>query len=798
MRRVAVMVLALAGVGAAAQVRAQADRVVGALDVNQRQTVKGHVAGWTSTEGDLGAVSADVQLEHLTVVLTRSAERQAAFEQLLADQQNPQSPRYHQWLTPEQIGEQYGPTQNDVDAVTGWLTAQGLRVDGMSPARTMVTFSGASGRVARALGAEFHRYHVMAGTEEQERIAVSAEPSVPTALAGVIAGFRGLSEQRLVAHSHMQALPESAAGGVRPQYTSSSTVHYLSPADFVKIFDVQSAYTVGLTGTGVKVAIIGRSRVKATDITSFQTLFGLNTTAQPVVIIPTTGTDPGYSSTDQGEQTLDVNRVMSTATGAEADLVVSASSVTDDGVDIAVQYEVNTVKDPVMNISYGDCERNEGSSGVSYWNTLFGQAAAEGITTLVSSGDSAVSGCASAFAAPSGTLTPSINAICANPYVTCVGGTEFADAASPSTYWNSANSATDESALGYIPEGGWNEPGTGPTYVVAGSGGGVSLYMTKPTWQAGTGVPADGFRDVPDVALPSSLHDGYMAYLNGSKVVFGGTSAAAPGMAGIVAMAVQQMGGAQGNINPEIYALGASGAMSVFHDVTPATSGVSGCTVSTASMCNNSAPSTSSLTGGTAGFAVTTGYDQVTGWGSVDVYNLLTAVAASFVVGQGTTLTVTAGNSGTSSVTVTSQNRFAGVVAMTCAITTMPANETATPTCTVQQAAVTLTSGSTATVTVNISTTKRNTQTSVGAAGLWWMGAGLGAMLVMGARRRRVLPALAAVAMVFVLGGAVGCGSGGSAPVLTPSGTTAGSYVCTVTGTSLLQTASGNVNFTVN
>ncbi len=107
----------------------------------------------------------------------------------------PSSPRYQQWLTPQQVGEQFGPTDHDVSAVTQWLASQGLRVDAVSPDRTRVTFSGASGRIGRALGTEFHRYKVHTGKGDEEWLSVSSEPEVPAALAPVITGFSGLSEE---------------------------------------------------------------------------------------------------------------------------------------------------------------------------------------------------------------------------------------------------------------------------------------------------------------------------------------------------------------------------------------------------------------------------------------------------------------------------------------------------------------------------------------------------------------------------------------------------------------------------
>ena len=194
------------------------------------------------------------------------------------------------------------------------------------------------------------------------------------------------------------------------------------------------------------------------------------------------------------------------------------------------------------------------------------------------------------------TQSASINYICASSYATCVGGTEFAD--TTGGYWSAQNGSGESSATSYIPEGAWNEPTSGTKYR-AGTGGGASNYIAKPSWQTGTGVPHDGMRDVPDVSLSSATHDGYvacLAYAGGdcSKQefeVFGGTSAAAPGMAAIVALMNTATGTAAGNLNPLLYGLAANSANGVFHDVTESTTGVVGCSVSVPSMCNNSTPS---------------------------------------------------------------------------------------------------------------------------------------------------------------------------------------------------------------
>ena len=384
------------------------------------------------------------------------------------------------------------------------------------------------------------------------------------------------------------------------------TLVLTSPDDFSVIYDVNNSY-LGLDQT---IAIIGRSRVYEPDLQNFESLTGI-TFGTPTVIVPPNGQDPGQpagpggeASGDQLEATLDVMRAGSVAQGASIDLVISADN--DDaginGIRVAASYVVdsNPVIAQVMNVSFGACEADRNASDVQFRDTVFSQGAA---------------GCDTYFETPPRTQIASPNYICASSYSTCVGGTEFADASDPSQYWSSTNNGYLESALGYIPEGGWNEPlnSQGDTQA-ASSGGGVSMYIATPSWQTGTGVPGTEGRYTPDIAFSASGHDGYFGCLAasggthpGNCVVtdgefyfeyFYGTSAAAPDMAGITALLNQKLGGPQGELNQRLYQLAANPTNAVFHDVTVATSGVSGCVVTTPSMCNNSTPSPTGLTGG--------------------------------------------------------------------------------------------------------------------------------------------------------------------------------------------------------
>jgi subtilase family serine protease len=675
------------------------DRVVQEVSASARVQLERHLPAWVRPSADLGPAEAQ-PLNHLTATLARSADRQQAFQELLREQQTPGSPNFHKWLTPAQIGEQFGVSENDLRAVTGWLTSQGFQVIRVSNSRTFIEFKGTTSIAQQALGVQFHNYRVGGDT----LLSNDREPSIPAALAPVLKGFTGLSA------SFSQPQNIASVKQKQPDLTHCSggdCTYLITPSDFSAIYNATPAYQQGVTGSGQTIGIIGRARVLPQDVTAYGTQTHVSMPL-PNVIIPPSGTDPGPALSslpqdcndnpsaadclylnDQGEATLDVQRSGGVAYGANLDLIVSASSTTQDGVDIATQYAIdsygNGVQANILSISFGVCESEAGQSDVQGLDALFQQAAAQGISVFISAGDAAASGCAQAFTYPdSQTQVLNINALCSSSYVTCVGGTEFNDAANPSQYWSSTNSSSFGSALGYIPEGAWNEPFVNGSYEVAGTGGGVSQFISTPTWQTGTGVPGTQGRYVPDVAFSSSQHDGYFGCLAaaGASCVadstgtfyfeaFAGTSAAAPGMAGVMALVDQSAGGPQGVANPELYHLAANPAANVFHDVTVASSGVTDCDPGTPSMCNNSTPSNSGLTGGLAGYTVQTGYDEVTGLGSVNIGNLvstwqagnrqpsptvsISASEASVAAGQPVSFTATLSSSTTPSPTGTVQ-----------------------------------------------------------------------------------------------------------------------------------------------
>ena len=601
--------------------------------------ISGHIPAWATPQNDIGPIPAAQPLQ-LIVGVSRSPELEAAFKQLLEDQQNRTSPHFHQWLTPQQVGEQFGPTQHDLDALTSWLTAQGFTVENVTPSRIFIQVSAPASMVEAAFHTSLHSFGNPAGTLQ----APISEPSIPASLSPIVSFISGLASVPYHTHSTQvidsprSTAPQGTPATLKPAYTfsnSNGTYHFLVPGDFNTIYDINPVYNAGINGTGQKVTIVGGSQLLAADITAYQTLTGL-APYTPNTLVPTTFIDPGFSTNDQTEGMLDFERVNGTAPGATINFLIAKNWLNGTVTQNLLLYAINTLNDPIMSLSFGACENLQTPSYVRYEDSIYSQAASQGMSVFVSSGDNGSAGCNGLTTAA--TAYPSINDICSTGYVTCVGGTQFIDTGNITTLWSPSNNTNNSSALDYIPEGAWNEyVKPSGLFQAASGGGGVSAVIPKPSWQSGFGVPADGFRDVPDISFSSSGHNGYIlcqsAFHNDgctpNFAIVGGTSAAAPSMAGIAALLNQKLGGRQGNLNPTLYRLAITNP-AAFHDATPASSGVFDCAVAIPSLCNNSVPAiTSALLPVVGGYGLTPGYDLATGLGSLDVAAFITAASAT-------------------------------------------------------------------------------------------------------------------------------------------------------------------------
>jgi uncharacterized protein (TIGR03437 family) len=596
-------------------VLAQPNRIARRIDNSQRISLRGHIHPKAHPEFDQGAVDPALILPRVTVFLKPSPAQQAALDQLLAEQQDPSSANYHQWLTPEQFADRFGASQSDIDKIVAWLQSQSLAVTSVARSRNAISFSGSAATVGQAFSLELHHFLV----NGERHFANANEPVIPAALAGIVGAVRGLNDFRLKPASLRQKV---VPGAEQPAYTSSTSGnHYLAPEDIATIYNLKPLFASGVDGSGQSLVVVGQSQVRLADLQLYRSTFNLPAKDPQLILVPN-DTDPGISAGDLGESELDLELSGAAAPNATILFVYSSDVVT------SAQYAIDQNLAPVLSMSYGSCEAQDFQSDAAGMQALGRQANAQGITWFAASGDSGAADCAgSGPSSSTGGLSVDIPA--SLPEVTGIGGTEFTEGGG--TYWNLANDASSGSARSYIPETAWND--TALDGSPSSSGGGASIFFSKPAWQAGPGVPADGARDVPDIAFAASAdHDGFLIYTSdgcggtrGSttacRLVIGGTSTGPPSFSGLLALLNQQLaaGGAQsaglGNINPKLYSL-AQSAASAFHDITTGDNKINvTCPIRSRTPC----------TPGIAGFAAGPGYDQVTGLGSVDASALITA-----------------------------------------------------------------------------------------------------------------------------------------------------------------------------
>ncbi len=596
-------------------------RVTRAVDMRNLITLRGNVHPLARPEFDQGVAPDDLPMARMLLVLQRGADQEASLRQMLDQQQVKSSMYFHQWLTPEQFGQQYGPADSDLQAVTNWLSSQGFQVTKVAVGRNVIEFSGTAGLVRQVLGTEIHKFRVNGA----DHWANTRDPQIPEALAPVVAGIDSLNNfpRKSLIRNLGTFRKVKATGKVTPLVSLPTTCpdgsdncdfFAVGPADFATIYNVAPLYTNSIDGTNQTIAVVGETNIDPQDVRNFRNLFGLPANATNIIL---NGPDPGITSVgEETEADLDVEWTGAVAKGATIDFVVSETTEATAGIDLSALYIIDNNLAPVMSESYGECEAGLGTAGNQFHSQLWEQAAAEGITVLMAAGDSGSAVCDSGntgeIAAQFGLA---VSGYASTPFDVAVGGTSFNfDSTNVASYWARTNTPnTFSSALSYIPETTWNDScsasgsliGCTPppsvdslisgAYLFAGSGGPSSCInptftngypgftcsggYAKPSWQTGTGVPHDNARDVPDVSLMAGGTTAYVVCQSDATVMNGGspdscdlnspyidfesatgTSASAQVFAGIMSLVVQAHG-RQGNANYVLYPMAAqSGA----------------------------------------------------------------------------------------------------------------------------------------------------------------------------------------------------------------------------------------------
>jgi subtilase family serine protease len=466
-----------------AQQASSAARIAGPIDDSQLVALKGNVNPEANAKNDRGRVSDSLPMAEMAMVLSRTPERQAAFDAFVQSQYDSGSPNYHHWLTPAQIGQLYGPAQSDVDKITGWLAAKGFSQTRVSADRMSISFSGTAGVVANVFHTEIHQLSV----NGKPHIANMSDPQIPAALAPVVFGIKGLhnflphplhrvgSKVQFNPDAHgwvrMQGSPVAslASGGApvtapaasRQKFSTKPGYYFsngnfgveedLSPADFAKIYNLPSGWPNSDNGSGQTITIVGTSDIDLGDVANFRTAFGLPSGKTPVIAHGPDG-DPGncggnpsdYACTDSDldENSLDVEWSGGVAAGAQVVLVTDAYNnqtiPTNDPVFDGAQWVVDNAYvqgsavygSHIISVSYGECELESGTSSNVAYNNLWQTAAAGGIAVFVATGDSGSPSCDDGFDGLYGypyeaQYGLSVSGLASSPYNTAVGGTDF-------------------------------------------------------------------------------------------------------------------------------------------------------------------------------------------------------------------------------------------------------------------------------------------------------------------------------------------------------------------------------------
>jgi hypothetical protein len=675
------------GVPLAAQVKATSSgvpRIMEPIDATNLATLRGNVHPLATSQYDQGEAPASTNTGRIQLLLRRSPAQKLALRQYLADLQNSHSPNYHKWLTPSQYGATYGIADSDLQAVEQWLQSYGFTIERVSSARNKIQFSGDFAKIESAFQTSIHQLSV----NGKLHYANNTDPKIPAALFPVIAGvgplndFHPGSDAQFGARGHYNPSKHSIQSDLTLFTQTGIPYLYVDPADAAIIYDtpnaaLNTAYT-GTTydGTGINIGVAGDSNITMQDVTNYRVAFlgetstGANT---PTVIVD--GNDPLVNG-DEAEALLDTEIAGGIAPKAKLYLYISADTNLESGLFDAITRAIDDNTVSILNISFGVCEAYLGTSGNQFVTELMSQAAAQGISVTVSTGDSGSAGCDSdqAQTAQNGLA---VNGLASSVYNVAVGGTDFDDLLNNFTTYVQDSSGGEPysgtapyyaTALSYIPERPWNDSteinvntasnvafsNNGVTDIIAGAGGPSSCTTStvsssgvitcqsgyaKPAFQSAL-TPADGVRDLPDVSFlagngfysavwavcADSVADGIPSpvftdcqtddgQFTSSTTFsgFGGTSAAAPTFAGILALVEQKAGSRLGQPNYVLYQLAQSKYSTVFHDVQEGDNSV---------VCTSGSPNCGG-NGFLTGYDAVDGYDQASGLGSLDATQLL-------------------------------------------------------------------------------------------------------------------------------------------------------------------------------
>jgi len=464
-------------------------------------------------------------------------------------------------ISPQEMARKYEPTAADERAVAHWLKSQGLTLAHRSKNHLAIFVRGRVSTIAQVLHVQFARV----ASEGVEYTSAITAPSIPAAIASRVVGINGL-QPHLRAHKRSLA-PASLTGTAAP-YTPGQIAH---------VYSADALFQSNVTGAGQSIAIAIDTFPSTSDLQGFWSTYGINQSLSNISFIQVVaGTLPAPT----GEETLDTEWSSAMAPGAKVRIYASHDLTFASLDQVYEQIYTDATTHPSygihqISLSYAAGETATTASEVQTDAQYFASLAAAGVTVFAASGDGGAY--PNALGQTGGNTTEQTVVPASDVNVTGVGGTSL-------VLDGNGNVSSEE---------GWSE-----------SGGGSSIYASRPAWQVGPGVPPGSARVVPDVAVAADPNEGAAYYFNGAQQSTGGTSWSCPTWAGFCALINQKRASASlssiGVLGPRIYPL-----------------------IGTANFRD--------ITSGTNGFIAGAGYDPVTGIGVPNMQTLATTLAGTAV-----------------------------------------------------------------------------------------------------------------------------------------------------------------------
>ena len=486
----------------------------------KRATLTGNVPPWATAANFKSSANSS---DNVGFRVYLNWQNQSALEALAMAVADPASKSYGQFLTSQQVHQQFSPSQSSVKAVQSWLRSAGFSVVYTPGNNLYVSAEGTVAQAAAAFGTTFGMYSVDGLTLRSPK----SDLTVPSSIAPLVSGVIGLDDSAALVHTNIAAEPgappapafvsaqpcsiywgEKQASGFTDPYDHNSTLPY-TPCGYTPD-QIRGAYGIsGYDGAGETVAIIDAyaSPTIQQDLDTWSALRGIDSTHIQQVVAPGTYRHPEKGNYQDpqgwyGEETLDVEAVHGMAPKANIVYVGAPNNFQD--LDAALNHVVDRHLASIVTNSYGWNSELLPPGFIKPFNDIIIQGVVEGIGIYFSSGDN------SDESHTVGYVTADWPA--SSPWVTAVGGTSLAVGASNNylfeTGWGTAKSNWDSTKNKWTP----TPPGTW----IYGGGGGVSRLFAEPSYQLGV-VPQSVFdaqgrtgRALPDIAIDGDPNTGYL------------------------------------------------------------------------------------------------------------------------------------------------------------------------------------------------------------------------------------------------------------------------------------------------